>query len=146
MIRGLARRIAALWGAACAGAAARRPTAATAKETETMNARRLVEKTGLIADEAGWPRAGAGRDDLPARAMADLGIDVAGFSLREAKLLRDMGRICRSCAARSRCRRDLGTGDFARRYRHYCPHAALLDLIAAEAAAGAGTGRGGRHM
>jgi hypothetical protein len=75
-------------------------------------------------------------DDLLSRAMAALGIDVGDIALREAPLLRDLRRVCRSCDARSRCRRDLGTGDFARRYRHYCPVAETLSLILSGTASG----------
>lgn len=139
MIRDLLGRIAALWRAAAAPAAGRRPR--TAKETETMDAHALAGATGLAPGETGSPRALAASDDLLARAMVSIGIDVDDLAMREAALLRDMRRVCRACDARSRCRRDLGTGDFARRYRHYCPNAESLALIAADAASRAGARR-----
>lgn len=133
MVRDLFGRIAALWRAVAAPAAGNRPRAATAKETETMDADGLADGTGLTAGDTGFLRASPALDDLLAHAMTSIGIDVDDFAMREALLLRDMRRVCRSCHARSRCRRDLGTGDFARRYRHYCPNAESLALIAAGA-------------
>lgn len=128
MVRHLLGRIAALWRRAALPGGARYGKAA--KETETMDARGLA---GGVMQTAGRPDAApaACSEDLLARAMTDLGIDYDAFAEREALWLHDMRRVCRTCHARSRCRRDVGTGDFARRYRHYCPNAASLARIAA---------------
>ena len=141
MIRHLFGRIAALWRPAAVlpdngwlrGERRGRPAA---KETETMNAHGSAGGIGPTADEAGGVPASAGHasvaaEDLLARAMISIGIDFDDFARRESLWLRDMRLVCRSCTARSRCRRDLGTGDFARRYRHYCPNADSLARIAA---------------
>ena len=144
MIRDLSSRIAALWHAVAALAARLRPR--TARETEAMTVHGL---TGATRQVPGGPMPGevaaAACDELLSRAMASIGIDVEDLALREAALLHDMRRACRSCDARSRCRRDLGTGDFARRYRHYCPNAENISLIAARTAADAASGTGARR-
>ncbi len=153
MVRNLSARIAALWRAVTALATGRRP--GTARETQTMKAHGPGGAPAATRDEPmrGAPMPGesglphgfhegfAAGDELLSRAMASLGIDVDDFAMREAALLRDMRRICRSCDARSRCRRDLGTGDFARRYRHYCPVTENLSLIVLRASARRPAGR-----
>ena len=79
--------------------------------------------------------------DLRARARVSRGLDDHTVAERAPNWLRDMRRACLTCDARSRCRRDLNTGDFARRYRHYCPNAESLARIAAGTARNTGTPR-----
>lgn len=126
MVRNLFGRIVALWRAAAALAAGKPPGAATAGKAETMSADRLAGAAGTTAGGTA-----TAPDDNLFRAMICVGIDVDDFAMREALLLHDMRLICRPCNARSRCRRDLATGDFTRRYRHYCPNATVLALVSA---------------
>ena len=139
MVRHLLGRIAALWRRAALPGGGRCGKAA--KETETMNADGLAGGTMLTAGGADASRIPVASEDLLARAMVSLGIDYDTFAEREANWLRDMRRACLTCDARSRCRRDLNTGDFARRYRHYCPNAESLARIAAGTARNTGTPR-----
>lgn len=139
MVRRLLGRIAALWRmAALPGGRWRR---AAAKETETMDAQELAGGTMLTAGGPDAARVTPASEDLLARAMVSIGIDYEDFAEREALWLRDLRLGCRACNARSRCRRDLGTGDFERRYRHYCFNAESLARIAAGKRHGAGTPR-----
>ena len=143
MIRFLFSRIAALWRPAATPPRTRRDRAAPAKSP--------TRGEGMM--EAHWPAAGTApgaeasiapgaeeyrpvvargsSDDLLARAMISLNIDCERLSAHDSAWLQQMRLTCRSCTARSRCRRDLGTGDFARRYRHYCANAESLALLAA---------------
>lgn len=73
-------------------------------------------------------------DDLLIRAVVTLGIDPDVFHARHLLWHRDMEWACAACPARSRCRRDLATGDFPRRYRHYCLNSGSLAELAADAA------------
>lgn len=136
MFRHLFGRIAALWRTAAVLPGGNRAGTATAKDTRTMDAHQPAGRIGPAAGDKGPPRARGGRasaapDDLLARAMSALGADFRDVSMRESLLVGQMRPVCRSCAARSRCRRDLGTGDFTRRYRHYCPLAEDLARLAA---------------
>ena len=111
---------------------------AGARDTGTMGAYRPAGGAGLDAGEDA-PGSRVSPDDLLARAMVSIGLD---FTRCEGLLLHEMRLVCRSCNARGRCRRDLGTGDFARRYRHYCPNAeSLALLVAAEHSRSDGTPR-----
>lgn len=150
MIRCLLGRIAALWRPAAILPRKQRRGPVTAKETQTMDAHMPAGSIGPEGDgPAGDIGPGAGargraagsaglppvaREDLLARAMVSIGIDFDRLAERERALLYDMHRACAGCHGRSRCRRDLGTGDFARRYRHYCPNAERLARLAADAA------------
>lgn len=89
-----------------------------------------------------WPEEAAQRlREHDARAdqlilgMKALGVDIDEFYARYSLDHHEMEQSCAACRARSRCRRDLATGDFARRYRHYCPNAATLSQLAAGRAA-----------
>lgn len=83
---------------------------------------------------AAMPRICLARADLLMLGVDSLGVDADEFCARYGLLHQDMEQTCAGCCARSRCRRDLATGDFARRYRHYCPNAATLSDFAAGAA------------
>lgn len=97
-------------------------------------ARILAEARLTQKDLTEMLRASYARGDLLVRGMDSLGVDADDFYARYTLRHHDMERACAGCPARSRCRRDLATGDFARRYRHYCPNAASLSEIAARAA------------
>lgn len=129
MFRHLFGRIAALWRPA--NVLPHRERGSTAKETETMDAQGSAGGTGLAAGEGGVAASHVSSEDLLARAMISIGIDFDDFAERESLWLHEMRLACHACTARSRCRRDLGTGDFARRYRHYCPNAESLARIVA---------------
>jgi len=105
-----------------------RKRAAAARDMKTMGAFRPA---GGVGRDAGEGAARAAPDDLLARAMVSVGLDFDRLSRRDSPWLREMRLTCRSCNARGRCRRDLGTGDFARRYRHYCANADSFALLAA---------------
>lgn len=133
MVRHLFGRLLALWRPAAALPGEDRR--GTAKDGQTMDAEGLAGRAGPRAGErsarpVACGHAFAASGDLLARAMLSLGIDGDDFAERESLLLGDMRAVCRTCDARSRCRRDLGTGDFARRYRHYCPLGESLARIA----------------
>lgn len=133
MVRHLFGRLLALWRPAAAEDD-RRGTA-TAKDGQTMNVEQPAGGVGLAAGGKSARHAASGRafvasGELLARAMASLDFDGDDFAERESLWLMEMRSVCRACDARSRCRRDLGTGDFARRYRHYCPVSESLARIA----------------
>lgn len=145
MIRYLFGRIAKLWRPAAILPRRQRRGPATARETQTMDAHMpagnigpageiglRAETTARASSARGLPPVAP--DELLARAMVSIGIDFDRFAARERALAHEMHLACATCHGRSRCRRDLGTGDFARRYRHYCPNAERLARIAASSA------------
>jgi hypothetical protein len=71
--------------------------------------------------------------DLLSAGIRAVGADPDAIHSRHGAWTRDMQRVCMVCSARGRCRRDLATSDFARRYHLYCPNAASLAPIAADA-------------
>lgn len=136
MIGSLLGRIAAIWRrAVLSGDGRRRGEIGHIRSGETQTMTGPGPATLPTPREADAARAAIAAGDRLACAMASLGIEPLSFAEREANWLRDMRRTCRTCDARSRCRRDAGGGDFARRYRHYCPNAGDLARIAAWQAA-----------
>ncbi len=63
-------------------------------------------------------------------AMRSVDVDPDEIRALRGAQMREMQLICMACPCRGRCRRDLATGDFTRRYRHYCPNAAGLTEMA----------------
>lgn len=129
-IREVWRSMKAFWGD-------RRHRRAALGEIDALDAYergRVLSETGLTRGELEealrFPHASA---DLLTRAVATLSIDTDDFYARHVLWHRDMERACGACPARSRCRRDLATGDFARRYRHYCLNSGSLAELAARA-------------
>lgn len=124
-----------LWRSAAAYAGDRRRRMAALREIDALD----PHERGRVLGEAGLTRRDLGdtmqapfaSQDLLARALCALDIDAEAF---RAGRERDMQRVCMACHARGRCRRDLATGDFARRYRHYCLNADSLSGIEAAAA------------
>lgn len=92
---------------------------------------RILGEAGLTRRDLDAMRTPFVGDDLLTRAMHAVGAAPAAFRARHGYWHRDMERVCMACPARSRCRRDLATRDFARRYRHYCPNADSLSEVAA---------------
>lgn len=124
-----------LWHKAAALAGDQRHRMSAAREIAALD----PHERDRILGEAGlerWDIAGAMRtpfvsEDLLSQAMNAIGVDPADFQTHHGLWHRDMERLCMACQARSRCRRDLATHDFARRYRHYCPNAISLGEIVA---------------
>lgn len=129
-----------IWHRTAALAGDRRHRAFAAREIAALDPH---ERNRILGD-AGlehWDMAGALRtpfvsEDLLARALRAIGADPADCRTVNGAWHRDMERLCMACTARSRCRRDLATQDFARRYRHYCPNSESLGEIAAGLKAG----------
>jgi|UniRef100_Q11MV5 hypothetical protein len=119
-----------LWSSVTAWACDRQHRMDTSREIQALDAHeraRVLGELGLTQTELG-----AGLQipfisrDLISGALHALVIDPDALRARHGSWERDMRRVCMACPARGRCRRDLATGDFARRYRHYCPNAASL--------------------
>ena len=66
--------------------------------------------------------------------MAVLHLDANALAKSEPSTLRDMQRLCSSCAAKGRCQRDLVLTPNDQMWRHYCPNADTLDALQSEAA------------
>lgn len=93
---------------------------------------RILSETGMSRlDLVHALRSPYASDDLLAKGLDSLGVDVDAFYARHVLWHRDLERACTACLARSRCRRDLATGDFSRRYRHYCPNTESIARLAA---------------
>jgi hypothetical protein len=134
MIRHLFGRIAALLRpASISTRTGRKRMAATKDLGKDLGKMAAGRPAGCVGQDAGQDAAAAriSPDDLLAGAMMSLGIDFDRLARCDSPWLAEMRFACRACSARSRCRRDLATGDFTRRYRHYCRNADSLALLAA---------------
>ena len=126
------------WRSALSRKEGRKHTVDAVREVDALDARerdRVLGDAGLSRyDFANAMAAPFASEDLLGRGLCAIGIDPVVFSLQRGTWQREMQRVCMGCTARSRCRRDLATDDFSRRYRHYCPNAESLAQIAAGAA------------
>jgi hypothetical protein len=66
--------------------------------------------------------------------MAVLHLDADALTKREPATMRDMQRLCSSCASKKRCQLDLMLIPNDPAWQHYCPNAGTLDAVQSEAA------------
>ena len=66
------------------------------------------------------------------RMLSALGVDPQTLSKRDPMVLRDLERLCVSCAHKRQCAHDLAAGTAAGHYKDYCPNAYTLDMLFAE--------------
>lgn len=123
-----------LWNSATAWAYDRSRRMETLRELQALDPHertRVLGDLGLSQTELGAALHGPFvTRDLLSGALRAIGTDPDLLRARHGGRERDMRRVCVECPARGRCRRDLATGDFARRYRHYCLNADSLAEIA----------------
>lgn len=66
------------------------------------------------------------------RMLVGLGVDPQALARRDPLVMRDLERLCVSCAHKRRCAHDLAEGTGAEHYKEYCPNAYTLDMLFAE--------------
>lgn len=149
MARHLIGEILGLWRSAAAFAGDRWRAKEEMREVDALDPQeraRTLGEVGLTRQELGDAlRTPFVSQDLLSKAIRAVTVDHPdALRARHGAWERDMQRACMACPARGRCRRDLATGDFARRYRHYCLNADNLAEIAAAASKALAAPRIGR--
>lgn len=119
-----------------------RSTTEAFRDSRRSNAlRREFEKLDAAAlQDCGFSRselAAAFRNQLPwvdllSPAMLALGLNPAKFVVKHPGRSRDLGRACRFCQYRRRCRDDIAAQRFSTRYRKYCLNSDSFDEISRE--------------
>jgi hypothetical protein len=66
--------------------------------------------------------------------LAVMHLDADALTKREPSTMRDMQRLCSSCASKKRCQLDLMLVPNDPAWRQYCPNAGTLDAVQSEAA------------
>jgi len=67
--------------------------------------------------------------DLLQKLLVALGVDAKGIEHDDPLVMRDLQRLCTSCADKRQCRFDLANGVLAENFRNYCPNAFTLDAL-----------------
>jgi hypothetical protein len=70
--------------------------------------------------------------DLLYRRMAVLGLDPTELGRTEPALLRDLQRLCSTCADHKRCALDLSENAAGSEWHDYCPNAMTLRMLVGE--------------
>lgn len=126
--------IRAFLGRVRASALDRRKRRALLREFDELNAgdrNQILDDVGMGYREfARAMMAPQHAENLNVRALEAIGVDPLTFQARHPGWARDMERLCSTCPARRRCRRDLAADVFGRQYRHYCANADSIDAIA----------------
>jgi len=63
------------------------------------------------------------------RMLTALGIDAQELSKHDPMVMRDLERLCVSCAHKRQCAHDMAAGTAASHYQDYCPNAYTLDML-----------------
>jgi hypothetical protein len=66
------------------------------------------------------------------RMLTALGIDERALAKQDPMVLRDLERLCVSCAHKRQCAHDLAAGTASAHYKEYCPNSYTLDMLFAE--------------
>ena len=69
--------------------------------------------------------------DLLQKLLVALGVDAKGLEHDDPSVMRDLQRLCTTCADKRQCQFDLANGVIAENFRDYCPNSFTLERIAA---------------
>ena len=61
--------------------------------------------------------------------MSALGVDPKALSFDDPATMRDLQRLCITCAHKGRCEHELAAGTAAGSYHEFCPNAFTLDAL-----------------
>lgn len=67
-------------------------------------------------------------DELP-KLLRALGVDPQRLASKDPAKMRDLQRICVTCAHKGRCQHDLAQGTIAGHYHDYCPNAVSIEAL-----------------
>jgi pyrroloquinoline quinone (PQQ) biosynthesis protein C len=81
------------------------------------------------AELATLAKKGPNSADLLQRLLVALGVDANGLEHDDPLVMRDLQRLCTTCAEKWQCRSDLANGVIAENFHDYCPNAYTLDAI-----------------
>lgn len=75
---------------------------------------------------------GPGSADLLLKMLVALGVDPKALSDKEPLVMRDLQRLCTTCADKGRCSHELADGTAAAHFHEFCPNAFTLDALFAD--------------
>ena len=80
---------------------------------------------------------GPGSADLLLKMLVAPGVDPKAVSEKEPLVMRDLQRLCTTCAEKSRCAHELADGTAPAHFHEFCPNAFTLDALFADKAVAA---------
>lgn len=94
---------------------------------------RIAHDLGVTPDQLAEV-AGKGPDSaaLLGKMLVALGVDAKRVADGEPGVMRDLQRLCASCATRRQCLHEFAAGTAAEHYHEFCPNAYTLDALLQE--------------
>ena len=90
----------------------------------------VAKELGLTAAELrGIARKDEGAADNLQRMLLALDVDPDKLEKTNPAVMRDLQRLCVSCAHKSRCQREVASGGADAHFHEYCPNAFTLDAL-----------------
>ena len=77
-------------------------------------------------------RKGPGSGDLLLKMLSALGVDPKALSDKEPLVMRDLQRLCTTCADKGRCSHELADGTAKVHFHEFCPNAFTIDALLAD--------------
>ncbi len=77
-------------------------------------------------------RKGPGSADLLLKMLSALGVDPKALSDKEPLVMRDLQRLCTTCADKGRCSHELADGTAKVHFHEFCPNAFTIDALLAD--------------
>jgi len=89
-----------------------------------------ARELGLSADEL-WriARKGPQAADLLQKMLLALGVNPKTLASQDPMIMRDLQRLCITCAQKKQCRHELAAGTADENFREFCPNAFTLEAL-----------------
>jgi hypothetical protein len=102
-------------------------------ECDASEVARIASDLGVTADDLrGLAKAEPGSADLLGHMLTALGVDPKALARTDPLVMRDLERLCVTCADKKRCRRELDDATAAGHFHEFCPNAVTLDALLTE--------------
>ena len=72
---------------------------------------------------------GPGSADLVQKMLLALGVDPKALTDKDPLVMRDLQRLCTTCADKGRCSHELADGTAKEHFHEFCPNAFTLDSL-----------------
>ena len=91
---------------------------------------RIASDIGISPDELrALSSKGPGAADQVQKMLLALGVDPKVLANNDPLVMRDLQRLCSTCADKGRCSHELADGTAAAHFHEFCPNAFTLDAL-----------------
>ena len=106
------------------------------EQCEPEEVQQIAKDLGISASELrAMASKGPGAADLLQKMLVALEVDPDALMKSDPATMRDLQRLCITCAHKKRCQHELAEGTAAEHFHEFCPNAFTLDAVFKQKAA-----------